>query len=81
VRLQVSEKDSVFLLKNKAAAQPAISAKLFLANGRQFMHLTWPLPNTFYAPDLAAAQYLLLHYLSKTRFQDAILENFNDFCI
>jgi len=49
--LHVSEKDSVFLMQNKAAAQSATSAKLFLANGRVFIR------KPLYAPDLAAAEY------------------------
>jgi hypothetical protein len=51
VRLKVSEKDSVFLLKNKAAAHSAMSAKLFLANGVVFIR------QPHFAPDLAAAEY------------------------
>jgi transposase len=54
VRLQVSEKDSVFLFQNKAAAQSAMSAKLFLANGIVFIR------QPLYAPDLAAAEYFFL---------------------
>lgn len=54
MRLQVSEKDSVFLFQNKAAAQSAMSAKLFLANGIVFIR------QPLYAPDLAAAEYFFL---------------------
>jgi hypothetical protein len=50
VGLQVSEKDIVFLLHNKPAAQSAMSAKLFLANGGVFIR------QPLYAPDLAAAE-------------------------
>lgn len=51
MRLYVSLKDSVFLLQNKAAAQSAMSAKVFLANGGVFIR------QPLYAPDLAFAEY------------------------
>ena len=60
--LQVSEKDSEFLLHYKAAAQSAMSAKLFLANDGVFIR------QPLYATDLAAAAYCL-YSLIKTRFK------------
>lgn len=69
--LQVSEKESEFLLHYKAAAQSAMSAKLFLANDGVFIRQ--PL---YYATDLAAAAYCL-YSLINPRFQVTI-ENVDD---
>lgn len=56
MRLHVSEKDSLFLLQNKAAAQSAISMKLFLVNGDAFIR------QPLYGPDLAAAEYFFTFF-------------------
>jgi len=45
-----SFRESVFLLQNKVAAQSAMSAKLFLANGGVFIR------QLLYAPGLPAAE-------------------------
>lgn len=54
MRLQVSEKDSVFLLQNKAHS--AVSTKLFLANDGVFIR------QALNALDPAAAKYFFTFF-------------------